>query len=74
MTRLSLHPSGAWTSDRRPIFPDHLRDLPAAIALGASFSIAIGFEEDRRAAHEKSVASCEGSSCVISSRKGDTNG
>jgi hypothetical protein len=61
-----LHPAQSFTPDGRPLFPAHLRHLPPAIIRTASFAIAIGGRiEDRRAAHETTVAACEGSACPI---------
>jgi len=66
MNLLPLHLASAFTSDGRPLFPAHMRDLPRSIILDASFAIAIGGRiEDRRAPHETTVAGCEGTSCEL---------
>lgn len=68
----ALHPASAFAGDGRPIFPAHMRHLPASIARVASFAIAIGRQiEDRRAPHEKTVVGCEGASCSLASPPAD---
>jgi hypothetical protein len=63
----AIHPADAFIADGQPLFPAHMRDLPRAIILDASFAIALdGRITDGREAHAKSVAGCEGAACVIS--------
>jgi hypothetical protein len=64
--RTAIHPASAFAPDGPAIFPAHMRDLPPSIIRDSTFSIAIGGRiEDRRAAHETTVASCEGDRCAI---------
>jgi hypothetical protein len=56
-------------SDNRPIFPNDVRDLAPEVARIAVFVVAIGPAEDKREAHEATVAGCEGDRCKIPSRE-----
>jgi hypothetical protein len=49
----------------RPHFPNEVRDLAPELARIAAFVIAIGPAEDRREAHETTIAGCEGAACVM---------
>ena len=62
----AVHSAGAFTGDRRPVFSAYMGNLPPSVARDASFAVPIGGRlEDKRGAHEKTVAGCEGASCVI---------
>jgi hypothetical protein len=54
------------------LLSNYIRDVPPGIAREATFIIDIGpgegFIRDDREPHEKTVAGCEGGSCVIAQR------